>query len=142
MPKKLYRSRKYHVLGGVAGGLAEYFALDPILMRVIFVLITLINGIGILLYIILWIIIPEEPLETAYNVTEETNKENQEMQSTITEYEIKKNGTGRTIIGIILILIGILFLAERYIPTFNFEDLLPITLIIIGIILIWNSITK
>lgn len=144
MQKKLYRSRKFRVLGGVAGGLAEYFGLDPILMRVIFVLFTLINGIGILLYIILWIIIPEEPLEVAYNIDKETPKgtseENAESQKI--EIEHKKNGNGRVIFGIVLIAIGLLFLAERFIPAFCFEDILPLTLVIIGIFLIWNSISK
>ncbi|MEG8946116.1 PspC domain-containing protein [Rosettibacter firmus] len=142
MPKKLYRSRKFRVLGGVAGGLAEYFGLDPILMRVIFVLITLINGIGILLYIILWIIIPEEPLELAYNINQEEKKDNQEPQQSQTIFESRKNGKGRTVIGIILIIIGLLFLAERFIPSFCFEDIIPITLIIIGVLLIWNSVSK
>lgn len=141
MQKKLYRSKKYRVLGGVAGGFAEYFGLDPILMRVIFVLITLINGIGILLYIILWLIIPEEPFDLTYNIQSQ-NTENTEPLKTPEEPEHKKNGKGKTVIGIILIIIGLLFLAERFIPSFCFEDIVPITLIIIGIILIWNSISK
>ncbi|MEJ5351097.1 MAG: PspC domain-containing protein [Melioribacteraceae bacterium] len=144
MQKKLYRSRKFRVLGGVAGGLAEYFNLDPILMRVIFVLFSLINGIGVLLYIILWIIIPEEPFEVAYNIERETSKETSEENAKPykTEVEYKRNGSGRVIFGVILILIGLLFLAERFIPAFCFEDIIPLTLVIIGIFLIWNSVSK
>ncbi|MDH7603624.1 MAG: PspC domain-containing protein [Melioribacter sp.] len=144
MQKKLYRSRKFRVLGGVAGGLAEYFGLDPILMRVIFVLFTLINGIGVLLYIIFWIIIPEEPFEVAYNFDKETPKdsadENIDSQKTVIEH--KRNGSGRVILGGILIIIGLLLLAERFIPAFCFEDIIPLTLVIIGIFLIWNSVSK
>ncbi len=144
MQKKLYRSRKFRVLGGVAGGLAEYFGLDPILMRVIFVLFTLINGIGVLLYIIFWIIIPEEPFEVAYNIHKETSKETAEgnIHSEKTAVEYTRNGSGRVIIGVILIIIGLLFLAERFIPAFCFEDVIPLTLVIIGIFLIWNSVNK
>ncbi|MCX7798619.1 MAG: PspC domain-containing protein [Melioribacter sp.] len=141
MEKKLYRSRKFRILGGVAGGLAEYLGLDPILMRIIFVLITLINGIGVLLYIILWIIVPEEPLELAYNIKNEST-EDQNIQEPSEKFRKKRNGKGRVLIGIILIATGLLFLAERFIPSFCFVDLLPIILIIIGIILIWNSISK
>jgi len=60
-PKKLYRSRKDRVLGGVCGGLGNYFNLDPVLMRVIWVALFFAAGLGILAYIIAWIIIPEEP---------------------------------------------------------------------------------
>jgi len=144
MQKKLYRSRKFRVLGGVAGGLAEYFGLDPILMRVIFVLFTLINGIGVLLYIIFWIIIPEEPFEVAYNIDKDTPKDTADanIDSQKITIEHKRNGSGRVILGVILIIIGLLFLAERFIPAFYFEDIIPLTLVIIGIFLIWNSVSK
>ena len=58
MKDKLYRSRRVRVFGGVAGGLAQYFNLDIILVRVLFVVIAILHGFGILLYIILWIVIP------------------------------------------------------------------------------------
>lgn len=59
--KKLTRSTSDRMIAGVAGGLAEYFSIDPTLMRVIFVLGTLLTGggLGILIYIALWIIMPE-----------------------------------------------------------------------------------
>ncbi|NDJ53027.1 MAG: PspC domain-containing protein [Chloroflexi bacterium] len=60
-PKRLYRNRSDKVIGGVCGGLGTYFNLDPTLVRVVFVLFTLAGGSGILLYIILWIIMTEEP---------------------------------------------------------------------------------
>lgn len=142
MQRKLYRSRKFRVIGGVASGLAEYFSLDPVLMRVIFVVISLMHGIGILLYIILWIVIPEEPFEVAYQIKPEDTSQSSSSEKTIEELARSHNGKGRTIIGIILIVVGLLFLAERLIPTFCYEDILPITLIIIGAVLIWNSVRK
>jgi len=59
--KKLYRSTDDVVLAGVCSGLAKYFDLDPTLVRVIFVVLTLAGLSGILLYIILWVLIPPEP---------------------------------------------------------------------------------
>ncbi|MDD5503301.1 MAG: PspC domain-containing protein [Candidatus Thermoplasmatota archaeon] len=60
--KRLYRSKKDKVLGGVCGGIAEYFGIDPVLVRVGWVLGTLISmGLGIIGYIVCWIIIPEKP---------------------------------------------------------------------------------
>jgi len=61
--KKLYRSRKDRVLFGVCGGIAEYFNIDPTIVRLVWVIMTLIYGVGILLYIILTLIVPKEPLE-------------------------------------------------------------------------------
>ena len=61
--RKLYRSKKDKMLGGVCGGMAEYFNIDPVLIRVLWVTFTLISaGLGgILAYIICWLIIPENP---------------------------------------------------------------------------------
>ena len=59
--KKLYRSTKDRWLAGICGGIGEYFALDPTIIRVLFVLFSVFAGGGILAYIILWIIIPQEP---------------------------------------------------------------------------------
>ena len=60
-PKRLYRSRNERWLAGVCGGIGAYFGLDPTLIRVFFVLFGLAVGGGILLYILLWIIIPLAP---------------------------------------------------------------------------------
>ncbi len=59
--KRLYRSRTDRILGGVCGGLADYFNLDPSLVRLLWVIFCLGFGTGVLAYIIAWIIIPEEP---------------------------------------------------------------------------------
>ena len=58
--KKLKRSKSNRMIAGVVAGLANYLGLDPTLARVIYVLIALFGGTGVLLYIILWIVIPEE----------------------------------------------------------------------------------
>lgn len=142
MEKRLFRSRKWRVFGGVAGGLAEYFGLDPILMRVIFVIITLINGIGLILYIILWIVIPEEPFEVAYKVNYDQSTQKTEGDDNTLATGPKPESKGRVVIGTILIIIGALFFLERIVPSFNFEDFFPALLIIIGVVLIWNSFRK
>lgn len=72
--KKLYRSETNRVLAGVAGGIGEYFTIDPTLIRLLFVLLTIFGGGGILLYIILWILIPSE--NNLGKDSEDTIKEN------------------------------------------------------------------
>ena len=57
---KLYRSRDDRMIGGVCGGLGDFFGMDPTLIRLLFVLLTLFGGSGILVYIFMWLIVPEE----------------------------------------------------------------------------------
>ena len=59
--RRLYRSRTNRKLAGVCGGLAEYFNTDATLLRVLFVVLTVFGGSGLLLYLVLWIIVPEAP---------------------------------------------------------------------------------
>jgi phage shock protein C len=57
--RKLYRSRKDKVIGGVCGGLGEYFDIDPSLIRLLWVVVVFMGGSGVFIYIILWIVLPE-----------------------------------------------------------------------------------
>lgn len=58
-PKRLYRSRE-RMLGGVCGGVADYFGIDKTISRLIFAALVLAGTIGIWLYLLMWIIVPEE----------------------------------------------------------------------------------
>ena len=60
MSTRLYRSRDDRMIAGVAGGVAEYFQLDPSLVRIVWVLLALAGGFGVLLYIVMVIVVPEE----------------------------------------------------------------------------------
>ncbi|MCK4835399.1 MAG: PspC domain-containing protein, partial [Candidatus Aminicenantes bacterium] len=59
--KRLYRSRKDKMIAGVCGGVSEYFNIDPVIIRVITIILTLWGGSGIIAYIIAMIIIPQSP---------------------------------------------------------------------------------
>lgn len=61
MEKRLYRSRRDRVIGGVCAGLADYFGLDVALVRLLVLILFLAGTIGFWPYLILWIIVPEEP---------------------------------------------------------------------------------
>ncbi|MBN1695435.1 PspC domain-containing protein [candidate division WOR-3 bacterium] len=56
--KKLYRSKKYRAIAGVCGGLGEYFDIDPIIFRMIFIALLVNGGAGIIIYILMWIFVP------------------------------------------------------------------------------------
>jgi phage shock protein PspC (stress-responsive transcriptional regulator) len=59
--KKLYRSNTERMIAGVAGGLGEYFNIDPTLIRILFVVLAIFGGPGLILYIIMALIVPLEP---------------------------------------------------------------------------------
>ena len=56
--KKLYRSKDYRLIAGVCGGLGEYFDIDPIIFRMIFIALLINGGAGIIIYILMWIFVP------------------------------------------------------------------------------------
>jgi phage shock protein C len=61
--KRLYRSRRDRMIGGVCGGLGDYFDIDPTVVRLLFVFGTLLGGHGVLAYLILLVVVPLEPEE-------------------------------------------------------------------------------
>ena len=58
-PRKLYRSRNQRMIAGVCGGLADYFNVDATLVRVLFLLLAVFGGTGLVIYIVMWIIVPD-----------------------------------------------------------------------------------
>jgi len=149
MEKKLTRSRDKKVIAGIAGGLGEYLDIDPIIIRIIIVLITIFHGVGLLIYIIMWIVIPEEPYSSIFqeNKTEEPGDLGQTINEETNKFaeEVKKQSTssnGRTIFGVILIGIGLIFFLERFLPIFDFELIFSSGLIILGLALVFNFFNK
>jgi phage shock protein C len=69
MDKKLYRSQSDKMIGGVCGGLAERFNVDSSLVRLAFILLFLFGGHGLLIYLIMWIIMPPAPSQAVVDVT-------------------------------------------------------------------------
>ncbi len=145
MNKRLYRSRRDKMIGGVCGGLAEYFIIDPVLMRVLFVVLTIGSGIGLLSYIILWIIVPTKPIfintENASNINnneKDNNNFSGEFEST-QDYVNQRTNKGNyttVILAVILILIGTFWLMGNLIPFFTFKIWFPLILITIGIVIL------
>jgi len=83
--KRLYRSRDDRVLAGVCSGLGKYLDVDPVIIRLIWAATILLAGAGIFLYIIAWIIIPEEPLRT------KTTQEAEASDSDVFDSEFDQN---------------------------------------------------
>lgn len=148
MAKKLYRSTTDKMIGGVAGGLAEYFDIDSTLVRVLFIVIVFLGGGGIIAYIILWIVVPQKPYEIPKDFqgkssTDESDKnEFQHSASDHESFNISNSGTAsvesntnnkQLWIAIILIVIGGLLLLNNVFPRFHFDHYWPLILIGIGV---------
>jgi phage shock protein C len=59
-PKRLKRSKTNKVIAGVCGGVGEYFNVDPVIIRIIMLILVLGAGTGVVAYLIAWLVIPEE----------------------------------------------------------------------------------
>jgi phage shock protein C len=68
--KRLYRSRNDKFLAGICGGVGKYLDIDPIIIRLIFIVLLLSVGFGILIYLIAWILVPLEPEDAEFVVKE------------------------------------------------------------------------
>lgn len=140
----LYRSTHDTMIGGVAAGLAEYLNIDPTLVRIIFILLVLVGGGGLILYIILWIVLPTDQhiLSSPKNqnpMEEHKNPEAEKHESLKHDPRFKKKDDGSLIAGLILITLGVIFLVIRYFPRIDFGDLWPVILIVVGIVLLRNA---
>lgn len=149
MSKKLYRSTTDKMLGGVAGGLGEYFNVDSTLIRVLFIVVVFLGGGGILAYIILWIVVPQKPYEvpasfvSSASLGDEKNRSEEKSEQFTTAGSdnpdqnqfVQANQKGERSIwfGLIFIFIGGLLLLDNLFPRFDFGDYWPMILIAIGI---------
>lgn len=163
---RLYRIVNGKVIGGVAGGLAEYFGIDPTIIRIIFILLTVMGGGGLLVYVILWIVVPEKydlypPFNAYASGTSTTTPGNPSASSatgvgeTYEGYaqgktpsqpaypanELNKSKVdGSLIAGLVLILIGGFFLFERFVPDLDFGDFWPLLLVLVGALMIMKGV--
>lgn len=163
MEKKLYRDEQRKSVGGVCAGLAEYFGVDVSVIRVVFVLAVLLKGIGLVPYIVLWIVLPKKPFNYADptyrpGVTPGYNPNyGQPFGDVKVDYTVppphtmgqpfspfppvKKTSNVGLMFGVVLIVLGSIFLLDQFdfIPDWDFEKLWPVVLVAIGATLIFGG---
>lgn len=150
MTRRLYRSRSNAMVGGVAAGIAEYFDLDPTLIRLVWVLL-LFTGTGLLLYLIAWIVIPPAPEGEPTRAFERTEEIRQQVIETAKdiESEWREGHTTRTAaeqeevtarrrqaLGWILVAIGVLALSQQIFVWLSLDVVWPVVLILLGVFVI------
>lgn len=120
--RRLYRSRKNRVFKGVAGGIGEYFGIDPVLVRLAFLLTFAMGGVGVFAYILGWVLLPKRPKGQAVPTTPSTNG-----------LEVLHNRS----LGVwVLIAIGVAFFLDEFNLNFAGDRLWPLLLIGGGLIVL------
>jgi phage shock protein C len=124
-PRLLRRRLDNRVIAGVCSGLADYFAIDPILIRLAFVVITFAGGAGVLAYIILWIVMTPAPVGTA-------------AQPVATSV----SGQGPFWLGAFLVALGALFLVGNtgLFNWWNWSLFWPLTLVALGVLILSHRV--
>lgn len=159
MEKRLYRDETNKILAGVSSGLAEYFEMDVTWVRIIFVFAAVFGFSGVIIYIILWIVIPPKPFNptgfssysTDYKVYEDKTSPyvgaGDQADTPRPPYLDKKQNSSNTrmIGGLILVFFGAYFLLEEFdvFPYwFNLHKMWPVIFIVLGILIISKTEKK
>jgi phage shock protein C len=158
MNRRLYRSSRDSILGGVAGGVADYFDMDPSIVRIVWAVLALVTGgIFLVLYIVMWIVVPEGPSAAtvaraaapdASSPPGEPGAEPATTDASATagapaadwethQQRLRRGGSGGAVIfGLILIGAGVWFLVDQYLPAIDSDLLWPVALVILGVVLL------
>ena len=161
MRDRLYRSRDDRMLFGVAGGMAEWMDLDPAIVRLVWALLILAGGIGLLLYIVAAIVIPEAPwtmgpapgsaadtgaagAETAGATAVTAGSTEQARWEARQARRAARRGSGNAgmVFGLILVALGAWFLLDRYIPSLDLSWFMPGALIVVGLVLVVGALGR
>lgn len=145
--KRLTRSAKNRVIAGVCGGLGDYLGIDAGLVRIFFVLLGIGRGFGVLIYLLLWLLIPREDMETAAATeatiragADEMAERARSAGSEFREAWAHDSHPLMVAIGVGLIILGGLALLETLHITWlwwlSFDTLWPVLLIVAGLIII------
>jgi phage shock protein C len=109
------RSRSERVIAGVCGGVGRYLGVDPVLLRIAFIILALANGLGVVAYVVAWVAIPEEQPDQPLGPVAEPRRE-----------------TGRLVLGGSLIVLGLVLLLDRLAPDLD-ELFWPVALVAVGV---------
>jgi phage shock protein C len=149
MRERLYRSRDDRMLFGVAGGMAEWMDLDPAIVRLVWALLILAGGVGLLLYIVAAIVIPEAPYEAmgappapGTGETPAANQTRWEARQARRAARRQNPGNAGMIFGLVLVLAGAWFLIDRYVPALDTSWFIPGVLIVIGLALLLGAMGR
>ena len=117
-PRVVRRSRSDRVIAGVCGGVGRYLGVDPVLLRIAFIILALANGLGLIAYVVAWVAIPEERPGQSIGPVPEPRRE-----------------TGRLVLGGSLVVLGLVLLLDRLAPSLD-ELFWPVAVVAVGVAVI------
>jgi phage shock protein PspC (stress-responsive transcriptional regulator) len=121
--RRLYRSNSQRVLAGICGGLGDYFAVDPVWFRVGFVVLALGGGSGILIYLLMWLIVPPSP--DGYTPPETG----------------RGSVTGAAVVGVVFMIVGTIALVNTVAPWLG-QYIWPIVFVLGGLALLLGGLNR
>jgi phage shock protein C len=117
-PRQVRRSHDERVIAGVCGGIGRYLGVDPVLLRIAFIVLALANGLGLIAYVVAWVAIPEEGPGQALATVAEPRRE-----------------TGRLLLGGSLVVLGLVLLLDRLAPSLD-QLFWPVAVVAVGVAII------
>jgi phage shock protein C len=114
-PRVVRRSRSEKLIAGVCGGVGRYLGVDPVLLRIAFIILALANGLGVIAYVVAWVAIPEERPGQPPGPAPEARRE-----------------TGRLVLGGSLVVLGLVLLLDRLAPDLD-ELFWPVAVVAVGV---------
>lgn len=160
MTGRLYRSTTDRMVSGVAGGLADYLNLDPSLVRIVWaVLMVVTGGFFLLVYIVMWIVVPEgaggmrarwrdvtasagEPSDVTGDPADAAAGEPVGAEPRPFATTHAGGGNGRLVFGLVLIALGAWFLLREYVPAIAWGRFWPVLLVLAGVALLVASMRR
>ena len=149
MANKLYRSTSDSMLGGVCGGLGKYFDIDANFIRLIFVVLAVIPAFGVPIYLVLWLIVPEEEEGSRQPLADRVRDGTDEIVDRAKQFGREVRSTAKSsnpavtfVIGLVLIVLGAVFLLRNlgitWLSWLAFGTLWPALLILVGAAFLWR----
>ena len=160
MTRRLCKSHSDRMIAGVCGGLGEYFGVDPVLVRLAFVLLSLVTGIAFLAYPVLWIVMPEESSvdrhprdvvrENLAKLQEDAQKLGAELRNKPSKVGLAEpnasvesgNPSNRQLVaGVVVLLLGLVLLVQN-LNLFWWASLFrlwPLALVALGALLLYEQ---
>jgi phage shock protein C len=162
MARRLTRNTRQAVLGGVAAGIGDYIDLDPVLIRLIFIILCLAGGSGLIIYLVCWLVMPrddevlvgspdestaqagapgdqfaEEVREAGERVAESVRGASEKVVDNLRRSRAGDVGKGRLIGGLILMALGFLFLMNQLfsLDWLRFRYIWPVAIVVVGVML-------
>ena len=142
--RRLYKSPDDRLLFGVAGGHAEYFEIDPVLVRVGWVILTIVTGgIAALVYLVLAIVTPEDR-SRAEMVVDDDDLASGDVDAQKKDRRSSRRDRARYVIGGVLVALGVLFLLSNLgiFSSIRWELIWPVVFIVLGLTILIPSIRR